>query len=99
MDQLARPIEYRPQLVNKLNLSSWFISHGTVFFSHNKSANNTFEPVFSAKRTRPMCADEFWIIRVSRPIWSKVAEQIRSGVHVFRIAIMSPPLVMVIGYE
>jgi hypothetical protein len=27
------------------------ISHGTVFFSHNKSANSTFQPGFSAKRT------------------------------------------------
>jgi hypothetical protein len=35
-----------------LNLSAWFINHGTMFFfSHNKSANNTFQPSFSAKRT------------------------------------------------
>jgi hypothetical protein len=26
-----------------------FLSEGTVFFSHNKSANNTFQPDFSAK--------------------------------------------------
>jgi hypothetical protein len=28
-------------------------SHGTVFFSHNKSANSTFQPGFSAKQTGP----------------------------------------------
>jgi hypothetical protein len=26
----------------RLNLSAWLISHGTIFFSHNKSANSTF---------------------------------------------------------
>ena len=26
-----------------------------MFSSHNKSANNTFQPVFSAKRTGPVC--------------------------------------------
>ena len=35
-----------------LNLSAWLISHGTIFFSHNKSANSTFQPDFSVKRTR-----------------------------------------------
>ena len=29
------------------------ISHGTVFFSHNKSANSTFQSGFSAKQTGP----------------------------------------------
>jgi hypothetical protein len=36
-----------------LNLSAWLISHGTVFFPHNKSANSTFQPGFSVKRTAP----------------------------------------------
>jgi len=27
------------------------ISHGTIFFSHNKSANGTFQPDFLAKQT------------------------------------------------
>jgi hypothetical protein len=26
------------------------ISYGTIFFSHNKSANSTFQPGFSVKR-------------------------------------------------
>jgi hypothetical protein len=28
----------------RLNFSACLISYGTVFFSHNKSANNTFQP-------------------------------------------------------
>jgi hypothetical protein len=35
----------------RLNLSVWFISHGIIFFSHNKSANITFLPGFSVNRT------------------------------------------------
>jgi hypothetical protein len=35
----------------RLTYQPYFFSEGTVFFSHNKSANNTFQPGFSAKRT------------------------------------------------
>jgi hypothetical protein len=35
----------------RLNLSVWFISYDTIFFSHNKSANSTFLPDFSANQT------------------------------------------------
>jgi hypothetical protein len=33
-----------------LSSQPYFFSEGTVFFSRNKSANNTFQLVFSAKR-------------------------------------------------
>jgi hypothetical protein len=34
----------------RLAYQPYFFSEGTVFSSHNKSANGTFQPGFSAKR-------------------------------------------------
>jgi hypothetical protein len=31
---------------------------GTVFFSHNKSANSVFQPAYQYSRTAPMLAEE-----------------------------------------
>jgi hypothetical protein len=33
-----------------LSFQPYFFNEGTVFFSHNKSANNIFQLVFSAKQ-------------------------------------------------
>jgi hypothetical protein len=41
----------------RLNLSAWLIKHGTMFLSHNKSINNTFQPDFSAKRNLRFVAE------------------------------------------
>ena len=38
-----------------MNLSTWLISLSTIFFSHNKSANNTFQPIFSANYELFLC--------------------------------------------
>jgi hypothetical protein len=35
------------------NLSAWLIRHDTIFFSHSKATNNTFQSDFSAKQTPP----------------------------------------------
>ena len=45
----------------RLNLSACLISHGTMFFSHDKSANSTFQSGFLAKRTWPTCVVVFMI--------------------------------------
>jgi hypothetical protein len=36
----------------RLSYESYFFNEGTLFFSHNKSTNSTFQLVFSTKRTR-----------------------------------------------
>jgi hypothetical protein len=40
-----------PNFLVRLNLLVELVCHSTIFFSHNKSANNTFCHGFSAKRT------------------------------------------------
>jgi hypothetical protein len=36
----------------RLAYQPYFFSEGIIFFSHNKSANNIFQPDFSVKRTK-----------------------------------------------
>jgi hypothetical protein len=43
-------IVFVPRDPVRLSFQPYFFSEGTVFFSHNKSANSTFQLVFSAKR-------------------------------------------------
>jgi hypothetical protein len=48
------------------------VSHGTVFFSHNKSTNNTFQPGFSAKLTKDQVYcnySQFSGFRDNNPVW------------------------------
>jgi hypothetical protein len=55
----------------RLNLSACLISNGTIFFSHNKSANNTFSHGLSAKQT--------WRITQSAGAHARVGARSRSG--------------------
>jgi hypothetical protein len=47
-----KPFESTHMRPIRLNLSVWLISHGMVFFSHNKSTNGTFSHGLSAKQTQ-----------------------------------------------
>jgi hypothetical protein len=47
-----------------LTYELYFFSEGTVFFSHNKSANNTFQLVFSAKRLQKYTVERLQIVQM-----------------------------------
>ena len=58
---LELPLHWRAPRLGPVRLSyeSYYFSERTVFFSHDKSANNTFRHGFSAKRTWPKWLKSF----------------------------------------